>query len=98
MSVFFKLSNANSWLFILLLITLSFSMNAQETKSRNNQENDSLESPSKGFNKGYIVLRESGDTVKGLLKWHVFMGNLPEWVDFKIDDHHEKSHTAQIPL
>lgn len=72
----------------LLMVHFSISMNGQEIE--NKTQKDSLEMFSKGFHKGYIVRRNTGDTVRGLLKWHVFMGNTPEWVDFKIDEDHKK--------
>jgi hypothetical protein len=77
-------------LLIFIQMLMCFNMQAQKIEPKNKAEKDSSETVSKGFHKGYIVMRESGDTIRGQLKWHVFMGNIPEWVDFKTDNEHEK--------
>jgi hypothetical protein len=85
-----KKNNHAIGLLIFIQLIMYFNMPAQEIKHKNKAEKDSSEIVSKGFHKGYIVMRESGDTIRGQLKWHVFMGNIPEWVDFKTDDEHKK--------
>ncbi len=88
MNCFCKQTNRNFIFMFFLMMHFSFSMNAQETEKK--AQRDSLEKFSKNFHKGYIVWRSTGDTITGLLKWHVFMGNTPEWVDFKMDEDAKK--------
>jgi hypothetical protein len=80
MSSLNKQQRRNYLVLLIMIFGFSFQSKAQKTSNKENRMKDSVENPSRGFHKGYIVLRESGDTVKGYLKWHVFMDNSPEWV------------------
>ena len=88
-----NISNNSKQMKIVITIFLSaFSVFAYCQDKKTAQEDDIyFKAPkdtisNKGWQKGYIVMREKGDTVYGLVRRRAFMGNPFEWLDFKLNE------------